>query len=203
MTSFLRTVTVIGVTALLASCTTPRETTTVTRPANAELASLHKKTATHVGSRSETATAGKRAGDNALVAKYADKLDVEKSSLDNPALLRFIDEWYGVPYKYGGKSKSGVDCSSFTCTLYSNVYNNKLAGTSAELYQRCKKIKRADLRQGDLMFFKIHRGRVSHVGVYVANDYFVHASTKAGVVLSNLNESYYKQRFAGGGRLKD
>jgi murein DD-endopeptidase / murein LD-carboxypeptidase len=87
--------------------------------------------------------------------------------------------------------------------LYNEVYKHNLTGTSSELYKRCTKVKRDALQQGDLVFFKISRNRVSHVGVYVANDYFVHASTKAGVVLSSLNEDYYRKYYGGGGRLKD
>jgi murein DD-endopeptidase / murein LD-carboxypeptidase len=186
---------------LLTACSTQRDATTVTRPANAEMVSMKKKSVGTVETESEHKTAGKKSSDAALVNKYASKLNTEKSDL-NITLLRFIDDWYATPYKYGGKSKNGVDCSSFTCTLYNDVYQREASGTSLELYNTCKKIKRSDLQQGDLVFFRIYKNRVSHVGVYVANNYFVHASTKAGVVLSSLDEEYYRKHYAGGGRLK-
>jgi lipoprotein Spr len=176
-----------------------------TRQANAELTTLTKKNA-NVEMNETTSTAGKKSRESsakALVKKYAALMKVESSTLDNIAMLHFIDEWYGVPYKYAGRDKKGIDCSGFTCTLFNDVYKQDASGTSASLYAQCKKIKRSELQEGDLVFFKINRGRISHVGVFVANDYFVHASTKAGVVLSSLDEPYYKKYYAGAGRLKD
>jgi lipoprotein Spr len=67
-------------------------------------------------------------------------------------------------------------------------------------YAASKKLERAEMKEGDLVFFNT-RGGVSHVGVYLTNGYFVHSSTKYGVIISNLNEGYYKQRFIGAGRV--
>ncbi|HZF99663.1 MAG TPA: C40 family peptidase, partial [Chitinophagales bacterium] len=140
----------------------------------------------------------------ALRTKYAAKLQTDDAALlGNTALLAFIDEWYNVPYKYGGRDKQGIDCSGLTCAMYSTVYARAVSGTSASLFKESERIKRKDLCEGDLVFFKIHKGRISHVGVYVANGYFLHASTKAGVVLSSLDDPYYKRYYAGGGRLKN
>ena len=139
----------------------------------------------------------------ALRTKYAAKLETDDPEIiGNVALLKFMDEWYNVPYKYGGSDKHGIDCSGLTCTMYSEVYKRALSGTSASLFKETERVKQKDLCEGDLVFFRIHRNRISHVGVYIVNGYFLHASTKAGVVLSNLSEPYYKKYYAGGGRVK-
>lgn len=188
--------------AALASCGTQR--TAYTRQPNYEMTAIGKKHP-NVNAAETTPTANKKtkteSASNALVAKYAEAMHVGSDVLNDVLLLRFIDDWYGAPYQYGGNAKNGIDCSGFVTALYQNVYQRSLSGTSGALYRQSRKIKRADLQQGDLVFFKINRGRVSHVGVYVANGYFVHASTKAGVVLSNLDEDYYRKNYAGAGRL--
>jgi lipoprotein Spr len=87
-------------------------------------------------------------------------------------------------------------------TLMSTVFQLALTGNSVELYSKVRQhLKERELREGDLVFFKIHHRRISHVGVYLDNDKFVHASTSNGVMISDLNEPYWKRYFAGGGRL--
>jgi cell wall-associated NlpC family hydrolase len=137
-----------------------------------------------------------------LRAKYAAMLGVDEDRIDNAKLYRFIDEWYGVPYKYGGKAKTGVDCSGFTCILYREAFGKQIQGSAAGLYEICKPVKKDDLEEGDLVFFKINGDRVSHVGVYLQNNKFVHASTKKGIIINDLDEAYYKKYYFKGGRPK-
>lgn len=137
-----------------------------------------------------------------LQVKYAAMLGVDESRIDNEKLYIFIDEWYGVPYKYGGKSKAGVDCSGFTCILYKEALNRQIQGSAAGLYEMCKAVKKDDLEEGDLVFFKINSNKISHVGVYLQNNKFVHASTKRGIIINDLDEPYYKKYFFKGGRPK-
>lgn len=137
-----------------------------------------------------------------LQLKYAAMLGVDASRIDNEKLYLFIDEWYGVPYKYGGKSKTGVDCSGFTCILYKEALGKPLQGSAAGLYELCKTVKKDDLEEGDLVFFKINGDKISHVGVYLQNNKFVHASTKKGIIINDLDEPYYKKYFFKGGRPK-
>lgn len=134
--------------------------------------------------------------------KYAPLLGTEPSKVNNIKLYSFIDDWYGVPYLYAGKSKSGVDCSGFTTILYREVYAKNIAGSAASLYEACKGIKEDELKEGDLVFFKINGDKISHVGVYLQNSRFVHASTRKGIIISNLNEPYYRKYFFKGGRPK-
>ena len=136
-----------------------------------------------------------------LREKYASLVSVSPRDIDNIVLYRFIDEWYSVPYQYGGNSKKGVDCSGFSVKLYAAVYHTPLPRTAQQQYDSCEKIKRKKLREGDLVFFHEGGKRITHVGAYLVNGYFVHASTGSGVVISNLSDSYWQRHFAGGGRM--
>ncbi|MFL5752144.1 MAG: C40 family peptidase [Bacteroidia bacterium] len=139
---------------------------------------------------------------SALKMKYAAQLGVRESELNNIKLFQFIDEWYSAPYKYGGLDKTGIDCSGFAFTLYNIVYSKKVARSTGELYSSCTSLDNKDLKEGDLVFFKIEKKDVSHVGVYLMNNKFIHASTKKGVIINDLNEVYYKKYFYKAGRIK-
>lgn len=137
-----------------------------------------------------------------LKKKYAEKLGVKESDIKNEKLYNFINDWYGVPYKYAGKDKKGIDCSGLASTLYLNVYQKKISPSTKALDEETKKIKDSDLKEGDLLFFNTDGKKVSHVGVYLQNNKFVHASTKKGVMISDLNEPYFKKTYLHAGRVK-
>jgi lipoprotein Spr len=132
--------------------------------------------------------------------KYAELLSVSEADISNTRLYSFIDDWYGVPYKYGGKNRNGIDCSNFTSTLYKSIYNKTLSGSSSSIFNQCKVVSRKDLKEGDLVFFKIEKNEISHIGVYLQNNKFVHATTKKGVMIDDLDEAYYKKYFYKAGR---
>ncbi|MBR9861393.1 hypothetical protein GYB22_11730 [bacterium] len=118
------------------------------------------------------------------------------------ALILFVYEWVGTKYCYGGQSKNGVDCSGFANVLYEQVFGIELVRVSTDIYHKSKKVKKKNLEQGNLVFFKTNgRSRVNHVGVYLWDGYFVHASTKRGVIISKLDEGYYEKTFVSGGRM--
>lgn len=140
--------------------------------------------------------------DGLVRAKYADMLKVSESEIENVALYSFIDEWYGVKYQYGGLTKEGVDCSGFCNLLYRNVYGKQIDRTTSELSKRIQKIGKEELKEGDVVFFNISGKNNAHVGVYLLNNKFVHASTSSGVTISDLQNPYYKKNYNKGGRLK-
>jgi hypothetical protein len=134
-----------------------------------------------------------------LQYKYAMMMDVDVESLKNVSLLGFIDEWFGTRYRLGGSSKKGIDCSALTGALLLAVYGFNMPRTAREQYAATEHIDRDELQEGDLVFFNTHGG-VSHVGVYLDNNYFFQASTH-GVKISSLNSHYYSKRFICGGRV--
>ncbi|MCB9174407.1 MAG: C40 family peptidase [Flavobacteriales bacterium] len=117
------------------------------------------------------------------------------------ALYTVAYQWAETPYNYAGKSKKGIDCSGLVKKLYEKVYNMQLQGGSRDIYQQVIPIKnREDLIEGDLVFFKIYKNQISHVGLYLQDGNFIHASTRSGVIISNLNEDYYNKYYFSGGR---
>lgn len=138
---------------------------------------------------------------NWIQKKFAKKMDVHPSEVSNQPLYNFINEWYGTRYVYGGTTKLGVDCSSFVQKLIRATFNVNMQRTAANQKRTTDYIKRDDLQEGDLVFFKIKVHRISHVGVYLQNNRFVHASSSRGVMISNLSSSYWSRYYAGGGRV--
>ncbi|ANH81984.1 hypothetical protein A8C56_14295 [Niabella ginsenosidivorans] len=136
-----------------------------------------------------------------LQKKYAAILNVLPNSISNE-LLATMDNWYGTRYVYGGTTKNGIDCSAFTREMYRGTYGIELPRTAREQYGRVRKISTTELREGDLVFFNT-TGGVSHVGMYLGNNKFVHASTSRGVTISDLYETYYITHFIGAGRIDD
>ena len=130
--------------------------------------------------------------------KYALLLDTEVEQLQNVNLYTGIDEWLGTRYRLGGTTKSGIDCSAFVQILYVTQFGINLPRTAREQYDATEHISRTDLKEGDLVFFNT-QGGVSHVGLYLQNNKFVHASS-SGVTISDLFEPYWERRFIGVGR---
>ncbi len=128
-------------------------------------------------------------------------MEKEVETVTNERLITFLENWYGTPYKYGGDKKTGIDCSAFTCLMMDTVYNVALPRTSREQFAAGKRITKSDLSQGDLVFFNT-TGGISHVGVYLNNNKFVHASTSSGVMISDLEDGYFKKRYVGATRLR-
>ncbi|MDR0995274.1 MAG: C40 family peptidase [Tannerella sp.] len=124
---------------------------------------------------------------------------------DNLRLYAKASQWLGVPYRYGGQTKRGVDCSALVSILYREVYRKNLSLTAAtQLKDNCRKIGRDKLREGDLVFFHTtgRKRKATHVGIYLKNGHFIHASTSRGVIVSSLSEPYYLRTWLCAGRVK-
>jgi len=138
---------------------------------------------------------------NWLQIKYSLKMDIAVEEIKNIPLLQKIDEWWGTPYVLGGNSKNGVDCSYFTLDVMRDIYKVNLKRTAAEQYEQSVKIEWNNLKEGDLIFFKTDgRRRISHVGIYLANNKFAHASTSQGVTIGDLTDPYWQRRLYSLGR---
>lgn len=135
--------------------------------------------------------------------KYSKKLGVELTGKEDKKFIEAIVGWLGTPYVYGGNSKKGTDCSGFIQTLYKDIYNISLYRATADLVKNCDLINKKDIKTGDLVFFKINSDKVSHVGIFLGNGKFVHASSSKGVIVSDLKDNYYAKYFYSGGRIKD
>ena len=109
-------------------------------------------------------------------------------------LSLFYQDWQHTPYRYGGNSKKGIDCSAFSQKTYKQVFSHSLPRTVATQINVGHKVSRAQLRPGDLVFFKTGR-TTRHVGVYLRNGTFMHASTSSGVMQSQLSNRYWNRRF--------
>ncbi|MCX6297142.1 MAG: NlpC/P60 family protein [Bacteroidetes bacterium] len=119
----------------------------------------------------------------------------------SPHLYYQVYDWVGTRYKYAGKTKKGIDCSGFVGEMYRNVYCINLSGGSRDIWSTVQPIEKTDLQEGDILFFKIKKGQISHVGIYLGNNKFAHSSVQSGVIISDLDEDYYKKYFFKGGRI--
>lgn len=139
--------------------------------------------------------------DNLLSGYLSQVMGVALSATSNLKLYQFIYDWIGTPYRFGGSSRKGIDCSAFTKEIYSKVFNTVIHRNSREIFSMTTPVAREDLKEGDLVFFKIKSRSITHVGIYLGNNRFAHASTSRGVALNSLEEPYYKRYFYKGGRL--
>src|SRR5476651_922210 len=139
--------------------------------------------------------------DKSLIKDYFSQImGVALSTTSNVKLFQFVYDWIGTPYHFGGTSKKGIDCSAFTKQLYSEVFNMDIKRNSREIFSMVSPVGKDDLKEGDLVFFKIRSKKITHIGIYLGNNRFVHASAK-GVAVSSLDDAYYSRYFYKGGRV--
>jgi len=113
----------------------------------------------------------------------------------------YIEKYWGTRYKFGGTTANGFDCSGFMCKIFTEAYSVKLPRNSKKQYQAGRYVAKSDLKYGDLVFFNTSGYGVSHVGVYIGNGKFAHASSSKGVTISRLDNVYYKSRYLGARRI--
>lgn len=144
------------------------------------------------------------------VAYLSKQLEIALSNKDkeddrNIPLYAEVSTWLGTPYRYGGSSKRGVDCSGFTMQVYKKVYRTSLPRSTSGLAKaKYKKVKKSSLTTGDLILFATGKNKkqVSHVGIYLKEGKFIHASTSRGVMVNHIEENYYKKAWVRAVRVK-
>ena len=140
-------------------------------------------------------------------------LDEKSNSSDGEMLLSSkrdlmimeIIKYMNTPYKYGGNSLNGIDCSAFTQNVYRDSWLLNINRSAREQYKQGIIINdRSELKFGDLVFFNTRRRvKPGHVGIYIGENLFAHASSKLGVTISSLEHDYYNKRYMGARRIED
>jgi lipoprotein Spr len=126
-------------------------------------------------------------------------VDSEQRKQAIPARLStFIRDWLHTPYRYGGNGKNGIDCSGLVVQFMQDVYGIQVPRQAQDQYVQGKKITKSRLQAGNLVFFSVAHGRsIDHVGVYIGEGQFIHASESEGVIISDLNETFYSENYFG------
>lgn len=134
---------------------------------------------------------------------HSQQLGFRLTGKEDPRLIGEVATWMGVPYRYGGTTRAGADCSGFVFSVYRNAYQISLPRTTEDQARHTRRLGRNRLEVGDLVFFRTtNRRKITHVGIYLGRDKFIHASTSLGVIVSDLNEPYYARSFTHGGRIR-
>lgn len=119
---------------------------------------------------------------------------VEDSRKILDLLYQQVEAWEGTPYRLGGLSKKGIDCSGFVYTTYLTRFNTRLPRNTHQQSKVGDSVFKKDLRAGDLIFFRIGYS-TRHVGIYLENNLFAHASKSRGVMISRLQDTYWSKRY--------
>lgn len=124
-------------------------------------------------------------------ARSTDRVDTDRIEAD---LRASADRWEGVPHRWGGTSRRGVDCSGLVQNMYSEVFGVQVPRTTDQQSRVGTEVRRQNLQPGDLVFFRLDRKK-RHVGIYLSDGEFVHASASSGVRISPLDRSYWNDRW--------
>lgn len=136
------------------------------------------------------------AGSDALVLEDGTVFSGEPAdqSVVQQALMAQFKEWRGTPYRLGGNTRAGIDCSAFVQQTLATRFNMQVPRTTAEQARLGVEVDRNDLQVGDLVFFRTGYS-TRHVGFYLGSGRFLHASTKVGVTINNLDDLYWRKTF--------
>jgi cell wall-associated NlpC family hydrolase len=209
-TTTLRIVnTIIIIILLLAGCWSQRrqgrhpqpETLTVDWPTSEATPSAAPAPAPAPSRTNAHVPAARASEESTFYSIASTRLGYTLNGNENRALLSEVMEWLGTPYKYGGHTRQGIDCSGLVNHIYLKVYNINLDRSSINMARSIHKVNKSHLKEGDLVFFRINNNNISHVGIYISNNKFVHSSTSRGVIISDMDQEYYRKRFAFGGRI--
>lgn len=151
----------------------------------------------------QASTGGKRER-KARAEAVSRRLPFDVSHKEDIFFYEDMASWLGTPYVYGGNSRRGVDCSGFVRQVYRECYNITLNRTVEGIYDNnVITIAKHRLRTGDLVFFRSSQGRkLTHMGIYLKDGYFIHASSSRGVTIDHLSKSdYYRKNYRKSGRV--
>jgi cell wall-associated NlpC family hydrolase len=146
---------------------------------------------------------------SSLLATNQNDVNIDVPGFDYTTLrekmLMEVIKYLNTPYKYGGNTKDGMDCSAFTQILYRDVFNINLERSARLQYNQGKALSSDDeLKFGDLVFFNTRqRVKPGHVGIYIGDNLFAHASTKKGVTITALDYDYYRRTYMGARRFEN
>ncbi|MBC7447935.1 MAG: C40 family peptidase [Hymenobacteraceae bacterium] len=142
-------------------------------------------------------------GDSLFYGFYSQELGVELNHEADKSLIETVARWLGAPYRSGGSTPFGTDCSGFVMRAYQQAYGITLVHSSGGLFQRTARVKRTEMREGDLVFFRrSRRSPIYHVGIYLRDGKFVHSQSHVGVKVSSLREGYWGRNYCGAGRVE-
>ncbi len=143
--------------------------------------------------------------DISLLINKNDSFKNSEFSTVKEKMLMEIIKYLNTPYKFGGNTKDGIDCSAFTQKVYSDCVSISLLRTAKDQYNEGTPVDEvSNLKFGDLIFFDTRNNvKPGHVGIYLGDNLFAHASSKQGVTVSSLTSEYYYKRFMGGRRIEE
>lgn len=176
-----------------------RKYTGIIRTLLAGLTLIAAATSCHTSKK--TATADKPSKPRYEVPQKIDMSHIKSEATER--LLKEAQSWLGTSYRYGGNDRSGVDCSGFVTQVFSKALGIALPRTSYQQQEYCTDIKQSELQPGDLVFFTVRGGRnVGHVGIYVGQGNMIHSSSSRGVIISSLDNNYYRTNYFSSGRVE-
>jgi len=125
-----------------------------------------------------------------------ERVDTRTNTTESASLYTASHRYVGTPYKYGGTTTSGFDCSGYVWRVYQDIGLDFSRSSAANYFENGERVQPRNAREGDLVFFKTS-GSISHVGIYLADNIFIHSSSSRGVIESSLENSYWKPKIAG------
>ncbi|MCF8242168.1 MAG: C40 family peptidase [Melioribacteraceae bacterium] len=140
-----------------------------------------------------------------FVEKFDKLASLESALTTREKMLFEIIKYLDTPYQYGGETVNGIDCSAFTRAVFDSAIGEPLPRTASEQFEKGSRISsKESLEFGDLIFFNTtSRSYPGHVGIYIGDNLFAHASRSKGVIISSMKSEYYNKRFIGANRVKE